>query len=86
MRITSVAIKDKAGVLYTLSPPARHKDVMEAIGIKHPVTKGTVLGFMADDGKFYNRKEAFAIAVKAGQTTKTIRKEYKESLYSEDLW
>lgn len=90
VRIVAVALKVQAtGKLYTLPSPARHHHViakMSAAGLKHPVTKGTIQGFLADDGNFYNRKESFVIAVKAGQTTKTIREGHKESLCSEDLW
>ena len=82
MKITGVAIIYK-GILYSLDAPARHDEVIYKI---HEETGdldvyGTQ-GFMADDGKFYNRFQARIIAQKAGQIIKPV---YGE-LYSENLW
>jgi len=40
-----------------------------------------IQGFVTDDGRFVNRQEAAKIAFECGQT-----KEYKQTLYSEDIY
>ena len=79
LRITSAAIKIDDRIF--LGP--RHALIMpfarELTGNKRITQE--MQGFMASDGKFYNRFQAGAIAFDAGQT-----KTRKQSLLSEDVW
>jgi len=75
-----------AGKLYTLPKPNRHHDVIRAMsgGVKGPDKQG----FIDQNGRFLNRKEAMIHAEETGQLKRKPGKEfYKgEELYSEDLW
>lgn len=87
--ITRVAIKFK-GKVYSLSEPYRHHHIIRYLS----TTPGTqwsryldnkhVQGFVTNDGRFVNRKQAFTIAHKSEQTL--IGPFFSEELYSENLW
>ncbi len=84
--ITHVAIKTEDGVVWSLPSPNRHHDVINYI-YEHKQDEKMVIGeqgFLNNEGKFLDRKEALYIAVQAGQL---IRKTFPENeLFSEDLW
>lgn len=79
MRIVAAAVKvgDK------IFQGKRHGQIMHAIQTEIPGTYVTqqMQGFVANDGKFYNRFQSGAIAFRSGQT-----KTRKQSLLSEDVW
>lgn len=79
LRITAAAI------LYadTLWTGTRHVDIMRDIYDKFPDANITddKQGFVANDGKFYNRFQSVAIAFGSGQT-----KDRKERLISDHIW
>jgi hypothetical protein len=78
MRIVAAAVKvgDK---LYT---GIRHSVcIRDAIADGVPHVDRDMQGFVANDGKFYNRFQSGAIAFRAGQTG--VR---KQELTSEDVW
>lgn len=83
MKIVAAAILYE-GRLYTLPQPARHSHVIGVIW--HEIKKqvaGETQGFVTDEGKFVDRKEALRIATEAGQITEPSG---LPELYSEDLW
>ena len=45
-----------------------------------------VQGFLDEDGKFLNRKEAFTLATESGQIRRRPGGYDGPELYSEDLW
>jgi hypothetical protein len=75
------------GKLWSLPRPNRHHNIIRVIaacngvGIKGP----NVQGFLTDQGRFVDRKEALQIALAAGQVLNPddVR---GARLYSEDLW
>lgn len=83
--ITHVAILYKAKV-YKLPKPYRHNDVerdiryQTGLGISGTSTKG----FLDNTGKFLTRRQARAVAFKAGQILGG--KKPGDELYSEDVW
>jgi hypothetical protein len=85
-KITHVAIvwHDRT---YTLPSPNRHHHVIEQINKETGLSlDGTeIQGFLDDRGKFLNRKNALATALKAGQVKcpDSIR---AGRLFSEDVW
>jgi hypothetical protein len=77
--IVGVAIQ-KDGVTHSMMKPHRHHNLLQnAKG----ALKGGVQGFVDEDGKFYDRKEAEVYARECGQHTK---KNIGGPLTSEDLW
>lgn len=84
-RIASAAIM-RRGRVYTLPPPARHRDVIELMfgenGI--PVGGESDQGFVTDTGRFVGRRQAWIIAEAAGQIVE--RFEPEGILFSESLW
>jgi hypothetical protein len=81
MKITAAAIKVD-GKIYT---GQRHAQIMRKIWDEDQHTDRRITqdmqGFVTEDGQFWNRYQAGAIAFKAGQTS-----ERKRELFSEDLW
>jgi len=88
MRILTAAVKTSDDVIHILPRPKRHADIVHALW-QAKEYKSTIIiakgeqGFFADDGNFYNRKEAAKIAVDSGQINKL---EYPPTLFSEDMW
>lgn len=74
------------GVVYTLSRPARHHDIIrhmvEAEGVEPPVTGEQ--GFVLSDGSFVDREAALQVALLANQLHKP--RHHISQLFSEDLW
>lgn len=80
--ITHVAIKYN-GMIYSKRAPARHHDVIRAMGgIYGPDTQG----FLDSKGRFLDRREAYKLAEANGQLKREPGGYGGELLYSEDLW
>jgi len=89
-RIVSAALRDPSTeLIYSMPPPARHNTLINALGVKevNGILRGISLGFdqgfVASDGRFVSREEAFGIAENAGQL---IARHLEGELFSEDLW
>jgi len=75
------------GVIYSTERPGRHytiiKQLIEEKNFKSPI-KG-IQGFVTNNGRFLNRKEALELAVKNNQVElKNCINKF--NLFSEDLW
>ena len=84
MEITGVAIKDHDGTVYSLPKPNAHHHVialMVSLGKPKPISGEQ--GFVLEDGRFVDRIEGAAIALKSGQISKL---HWPPRLYSQDLW
>jgi len=68
------------GVVYSLSKPARHSDIIKFIGRK---VAYETQGFLTTENKFVDRIEGAKIAIESGQISKL---KWPPNLYSEDLW
>ena len=82
--ITHVAIIYN-DVVYSLPKPNRHHNVIRLIGgISGPHKEG----FLDENMKFYNRKDAMLLAVSNGQLNRKQGAEFYQGpeLFSEDLW
>lgn len=79
-RIAQAAVRSKNGIVFTIDPPARHIDI-----IRHEVMPELDFeqGFLTEDGRFVDRKEARRIAEAAGQI---VGGPATDSLYTENLW
>jgi hypothetical protein len=84
--IAAAAIR-KGDRVYTLPPPARHHDIIRLIAeetAERPaVTEQDTQGFVTNEGRFVNRRQAVLVAIRAGQIE---RPKWPGGLYSEDLW
>ena len=74
----------------TIVPCVRHCDgfkLLEDLGYA-PKTKYKVIeqGFITQDSKFLNRKDAFDYASEIGQLSSTLIRYSSGNLYSEDLY
>jgi hypothetical protein len=75
--------------VFTLPAPARHFHcirAMAAAGEDDPCGPGHTQGFVLDDGRFVDRKEAGRIADANGQAHRTVGSRVGGMLFSEDLW
>lgn len=77
--------------------PGRHHNVLHSLWHQFPDTKkdrthksyeSEVQGFLTDEGKFLNRREAFVYVKECGQRMiRPMDSGYQgDELYSEDLW
>lgn len=83
-KILTAAVKTSDGVIHIMPRPKGHDDIVHALWkAKEYKRKIKIEGFLADDGNFYNRREAGKIAMNSGQVTKL---EYPPTLFSEDIW
>lgn len=82
-QITHVAIKYN-NELYSLPAPNRHPDVIRKMkGVYGPHQ----CGFLTEEGKYLNRKDAMKLAKTNGQVKKgSPYWDSETELYSEDLW
>jgi hypothetical protein len=88
--IVAAAIRRRSdGQVFSLPKPARHGDVMSMLGTietehgtKWALHDGEQ-GFVDEEGRFYNRKQARAHAFRCGQHTGEL---IGSILTSEDLW
>ena len=98
--ITSVAIKDINGKVWSLPRPNRHGHIFlnnKAKKIDNSPLVGGIQGFLDDTGLFLDRTEAFLVALKCGQLLPPynpinpsqrkgeVNPEPRE-LFSEDIW
>ena len=68
-------------------PPGRHHTIIHALsdsGFTPDQIAGGIQGFVTNEHKFVNRRQACTIARKAGQIMKKTGPAFE--LYSEDLW
>lgn len=86
--IERAAIRDDAGVVYSVPRPGRHHDVINHMldiddaGFIPPVTGEQ--GFTTSTGRFVGREEAMQIAQAAGQLI--AEPHVPDMLFSEDVW
>lgn len=74
------------GSLWTLPKPARHCDILTYMiecGVSTPIA-GDDQGFITDEIKFIDRKQAVSHAKACGQIVEP--KFQQNALFSEDLW
>lgn len=83
-RITGVAILDAHQRLWSLPPPHRHGSIFALAAFTRCDAEGGTQGFTTSVGRFVDRKEAWRIAVAAGQEPRQTGG--AGTLYSEDLW
>lgn len=81
--ITLAAIK-KDGVVYVGTPGQRHHHILCDTSRPFGFLKKGTQGFVDENGKFYNRKDAAQHAFKCGQLPNGT--ECPDILFSEDLW
>lgn len=74
------------GKIYTMPPPKRHHNIIQAMSRTEGLERVTQAqqGFRLCDNSFATREEARKVADAAGQTSE--RDMHHEKLYSEDLW
>lgn len=85
VRIVAAALK-RGDLIFSAPPPARHHTLLHAVdrlfGDKHEIFLPAEQGFLASNGRFYQRVRAKEIAGDAGQIGSTA----SDELFSEDLW
>ena len=81
--IKSAAIRDQRGDVYTLPPPAHHKQIVRMMKDKGVGTKLMVKGFWTSEDRFVGREQGGRIALRSGQA-KTLRED--PHLHSGDMW
>lgn len=77
--ISCAAIRLEDGTVESLPRPYRHTDIYLKITSSDRPRAINTYGFLTSDGRFVNRREAYLIAIVAGQTTGA-------ELFTEDLW
>jgi hypothetical protein len=83
--IKQAAIQDRDGEVWTLPRPNRHHDIAHLMYQKRgPCSADEPQGFLTDNDRFVDRKEAALIAVASGQIDKP--QYVDDELFSEDLW
>lgn len=84
--IVGVAIRHVEGDVHRLPAPARHNDVIHAMGARyqHRRAEGHKQGFVTSSGRFVDRWVARQIAERAGQLLP--RASGFRELFSEDVW
>ena len=93
--IKQAAILDKNGKIWTLPRPNRHGDIITLF----EVFSTCIMGFIDENGKFYNRVEAWEHAIESRQDFYTynpinpndrfitdVDLNRQSGLVSEDLW
>lgn len=84
---TIIAAAIQYGATISLPPPARHHTIIQTMDLEMDIDGMKAIpssqGFLTSSGRFVNRVEAYYIALKAEQLSKT---KDKPQLYSEDLW
>ena len=87
-QVDTVAIKTPKGIIYTVSRPGRHKDLIKFIEeakIKFRIDDRLDYGFLTTKGKFLSREEASLLAATRNQFKKPTTVPPTQ-LFSEDLW
>lgn len=80
--IISAAIRDSDGVLWIMTPPHRHHDIIRLMA-KNKRSDISDQGFIDEHGNFLDRIQAAEIATRNGQCDQMISPPW---LTSEDLW
>lgn len=80
--IVCAAIRDSNGAVHSKPRPARHHDCFFS-GCE---TDKITCGFVTSSGYFVDRREAYKIAVAAGQLLPTALAHHAPVLMSEDVW
>jgi len=85
-RVVAAAIRIGT-MVYSLPSPARHHDVISDMrlnrGVRGEQDETWEQGFLLDDGRFANRRQAASIALRVEQIAAL---KWPPNLYSEDLW
>lgn len=83
-RVAAAAVL-RDGLVYTMSPPARHHTIVHwmVLGLRFVQDERMEQGFILDDDSWVRRAPAKWIAEEAGQL---LRPSDLRELYSEDLW
>jgi len=85
--ITRVAIRFR-GTVWSLPRPNRHHNVIrhiaESTGVSHVDARERDQGFLDQEGRYLDRKEALHVAREAGQLRADVP--VQDQLYSENLW
>lgn len=85
LRVVAVALyDDETRVTYSMGAPARHHEVINALGGMGIKTHGWEQGFLLSDGRFARRKAALLIAREAKQVLRETAPAH--GLFSEDVW
>jgi hypothetical protein len=87
--IDCAAIRLDDGQIFSVPKPGRHHTVIakiRAAGVTLPVGGDDRQGFLLNDGKFVNRKDALHIALAAGQVQYEKCHAPWVGLFSEDVW
>lgn len=83
--VKAAAIRQN-GKVYHVESPGRHGDVfrhMHEIGV---IFEENEQGFLTDQDRFVNRKEAWHIAIQANQIIRTFETSTVDELFSEHVW
>lgn len=79
-----------AGLIVSKPRPARHADLLtalHALGVPAVVAKACVQGFLTDDGRFLDRKDAARhVWAHKQKTLGPVDRVHGYELLSEDLW
>jgi hypothetical protein len=89
--IVAAAIKDTNGGVHYMSPPARHYNIIwwmkgrynQLTGMPDIFFDDGEQGFITNEMKFVDRREAMKITMAAGQYDNP---DNDDELFSEDLW
>ena len=82
--ITKVAMKTEDGMVYAMSKPKRHHDIINMLSEIYPTPIKGEQGFITNTGRFVDRIEAKVIAIRENQLIPRAGK--TKRLFSEDLW
>lgn len=82
--ITHVAIQHE-DTIAALRAPSRHHDVIAMVESDEMAAQGTQ-GFLNENGRFLDRRTAYAVAVLNGQLKRAPGGYDGPELFSEDLW
>lgn len=85
-QIVGVAIQLN-GLLISLARPHRHHDILHRLPAKDNLDQ-IEEGFLTSEGKFLDRRSAFALASSNGQLNRRPGAQFYQGdqLFSEDLW
>ena len=86
----AVKIKDLRQDKEIIIPCHRHCDafyILKQFAYKKNVDyKEIAQGFLDEEGKFYNRVQAYDHALSEWQLNEDVLEEHRKELFSEDLW
>ena len=88
LQVEAAAVREVSGTVYALAQPARHHNVLHLMherGVK-PDSSDWGQGFLLNNGRYVNRKQAAMVALRAGQIKNIPIENDRDYLLSEDLW